>query len=130
MPSEYGEFPGVTVQANEDDLTPTITHTWLHLDAIDSFDPDSGDTPHIYIFAHEREGRLDELQERADELKQQFVLAHMIVWPDELDGVVQDCDDEVLADLEWLYAVAPWMDCDGDDLAEAARRMQSEVDDR
>lgn len=128
--SDYGETD-VEIHVEDEDVVPEVTHTWLHLDEIDSYEPSDGETPHIYIFAHEREDRRDELQAEADALKQEYVFAHMIVWPDTLDGIVQGCSDEVMEHLEWQYAVAPHRDdFDADDLAAEARRLKSEVDER
>jgi len=109
-------------------------HVWFHLDDSDEVAV-SGRfvTPHVYIFEHDSDERLSDLTECVCSYRQEFVMAQGIVWPDELDGVVQHCDDCVVADLEWIYAVSPWMDdVDGETLADVAMLMQLErvVDDR
>lgn len=122
--------PSVDITIENDDVTPsTATHTWFHFKYRDEY-VDCDGTLHPYIFDRERDRFEDEMQAWVREQRANFQWAAGVVWPDELDGVVQDCDGAVMADLEWVLVTAPWTEVDGDDLRELAIELQREVDER
>jgi len=118
-------FPSVEVTTDGDVLGSPTEPDAYHLD--DEIDRNLGPL-YIYIWQSERHDRLDELEDRITELRQQYTYATGIVYAEPLRGLVPLEPDQITA-YAWLLQM-----CTEDELfeetEEAARmiyRMQKHL---
>jgi hypothetical protein len=121
---DSADFPGIEVeiQSSEEDLTPSFETEYVH---IDDFDPDSltKSSPMVYTFSSM--DRLDELQSVTSEAQEQYVYAQGVVFPDWMEGHVEDIPNEVLDAACWLGKMVE-DEVQPEDLVEIATYLGSE----
>lgn len=117
-------FPDIEVeiQSSEEDLTPSFESEYIH---IDDFDPDSRTKSSPIVYTFSSAGRLDELQSVTSDAQRQYVYAQGVVFPDWMEGHVDDIPNEVLDGACWLGQMID-DEVQPEDLIEIATYLESE----
>lgn len=126
MGEGYSDFPGIEISTSEDDVSiGPKAHRYEH---IDDFDWEVDNSTELHLYAFDSEDRRDELIEMGQKLREDFVFATMIIWPDELRENVEDADTFRMRALEWAYAVWPHLDVEVDEMPRIADQAENYIE--
>lgn len=126
MSDEYGDFPGIEINMSEGDLTPGPSeHRYVHIDEFESHD-EPGVELHLYAF--QSDDKREELLDVMQDLREDFILATGIIWPDEIREEVEQADTFRLRALEWAYAVSGHMEIEPDELPRIADQAEDYIE--
>jgi hypothetical protein len=144
MGEEYGEFPSVQVNLSEEDLTPgPKDHRYVHIDDFAESKARSNSTDEqgesdfeshdergveLHLYAFEEDRRRDDIIDTMQDLRQDFILATGIIWPDVLRDEVEQADTFRMRALEWAYAVSGHMDIEPDELPRIADQAEEYIE--
>ncbi len=119
------QFPGVTVTTGSDMLGSVSKPTAFHID--DEIEH-SIRPLYIYIWESERHERTEELQERIEELRNQYIFATGIVYAEPLRALVPLEPDQITA-YAWLLRLctAEELFKDTEEAARMIYQMQKEL---
>jgi hypothetical protein len=146
MAEEYGDFPGVEISTDEGDLEPGPSgHRYVHIDDFAESEARSNSTDkrsesdfeshddssiELHLYAFQSEGRREDLLELADRLKNDYVFATCIIWPDDVRDEIEQADTFRMRALEWAYVTMQYTDSDNlSEVADQAEQYLSRNDD-
>ncbi len=96
------DMPSIEINMDAEHLTPGPgEHVYVHLDEIEEYEHDFGNTPHVYIFDR---GRREEATEAIQDLRNDYILATGVVFPEWVRDEMP-LATEVLNGLEWHIAL-------------------------
>lgn len=86
-------------------MTQQIQHRYCHLDEFDDLEYDAVSSEQLHLYVFDSENRHNELEQTVSGLREQFIFAVGIVYPDWLEGDIEQLDSCVLNGIEFSAAL-------------------------
>lgn len=142
--AEECDVPGVEINTREGDLTPGPNgHRYVHIDTFESAESsgrsstadkqselESHDEPgvELHLYAFQSDDKREELLDVMQDLRQDYILATGIIWPDEIREGVEEADTFRMRALEWAYAVSGHMAIEPEELPRIADQAEEYIE--